>query len=103
MNSATNNGQHGAGTSRFRPSSDTLYERIGDEIVLIHMRTNQIYELSRTAARFWDLLCAGYDRVEIQQLLSEEFDVAEADLEREIEALLASLKEEGLITSNEND
>ena len=103
MNSAANKGRHGAGASRFRPSADTLHERIGDETVLIHMKTNQIYELNRTAARFWDLLCAGYDRVEIQQLLSEEFDVAEADLEREIEALLASLKEEGLITSNEND
>jgi len=33
----------------------------------------------------------------------QEFDVAEADIEREIDALLASLKEEGLITSNGDD
>jgi len=103
LNSAANDGRHGAGASRFRPSADTLYERIGDETVLIHMRTNQIYELNRTAARFWDLLCAGHDRAEIQQLVLQEFDVAEADIEREIEALLASLKEEGLITSNGDD
>jgi hypothetical protein len=62
------------------------------------MTTNQIYELNRTGARFWELLSAGNDRKTIQQLMLQEFDVAEADLDREIEAMITSLENEGLIT-----
>ena len=82
---------------RFQASSDTVYNSIGDQAVVIHMKTNQIYELNRTGARFWQLLCAGHDLEKIQQLMLQEFDVAEADLAAEIEAMLASLKNEGLI------
>ncbi|MBA3474632.1 MAG: PqqD family protein [Rubrobacter sp.] len=63
------------------------------------MRTNQIYELNQTGARFWELLSAGHDRAEIQRIMLQEFDVVEADLTAEIDTMLASLKSEGLITS----
>ena len=65
------------------------------------MRTNRIYELNRTGARFWELLCAGNCRAKIQQIMSQEFDVSEAELDREIKALLTSLENERLITSYE--
>jgi hypothetical protein len=99
----TNDDRSGAGislkASRFRPTPDVVYDRIGEEAVLIHMGTNRIYELNRTGMRFWELLCAGHDRIEIRRLMVREFDVAEADLAVEIEVMLASLKNEGLITS----
>jgi len=99
-----NNDQSGAdmshGDSRFQPNADAVYNRIGEESVLINMKTNQIYELNQTGARFWELLCAGHDRSEIQQLMLQEFDVAEDDLNREIEAMLISLKDKGLILDN---
>jgi len=97
-NSAARNEQNESGASRFQPGPDTVYERVGEGIVLVNTRTNEIYELNRTAARFWDLVCAGYDLAEIQQRMLQEFDVAKADLSREIEDLLASLKNKGLIT-----
>ena len=31
-------------------------EAVGDEVVLVHLRTNRIYTLNRTGARFWELL-----------------------------------------------
>jgi hypothetical protein len=99
----TNDDRSGAGislkASRFRPTPDVVYDRIGEEAVLIHMGTNRIYELNRTGMRFWELLCDGYDRAEIQRLMLQEFDVAEAALPVEIEAMLTSLENEGLITS----
>jgi hypothetical protein len=82
----------------FRAGPDAVYNRVGDQGVLIDMKTNRIYELNRTGARFWELLSAGHDRDEIQQLMMEEFDVTEADLAAEIEAMLASLKDKGLLT-----
>ena len=86
-------------TSLFQPAPDTVYNRIDQETVLVlHMRTNRIYELNQTGARFWELLCAGYDQATIHQLMLQEFDVAEADMVVETEVMLASLKNEDLIT-----
>ena len=65
------------------------------------MRTDRIYELNRTGTRFWELLCAGYTQTEIQQLMLQEFGVAEDDLAVEIKAMLASLQDEGLVTAYE--
>ena len=98
MDSMENKDQNESNTSRFRASSDVVYNRVGDQGVLVHMRTNQIYELNRTGARFWELLDAGHDLAEIQLRMLQEFDVAEADLAAEIEAQLALLKSEDLVT-----
>ena len=97
-NSAARNEQNESGASRFQPGPDTIYERVGEGIVLVDTRTNEIYELNRTAARFWELVCAGNDLAATQQRMLQEFDVAKADLSREIEGLLASLENKGLIT-----
>ena len=98
---ATNDDQSVAGTpqgaSRFQASSDAVYDRTGDQAVVINVKTNRIYELNRTGARFWELLYAGHDLENVQQLMLQEFDVAEADLAVEIEDMLASLKNEGLV------
>ena len=86
-----------ADTPPLQAGPDTVFNRIGDEGVLIDMRTNRIYDLNSSGARFWELLCAGHDRATIRQLMLQEFDVAEAELDREIEDMLASLKREGLV------
>lgn len=84
--------------SRFRASPHTVAQRLGDEIVLVHMKTDRIFVLNRTGARLWDLVCAGRDRADIQRLMLQEFDVNDAQLASEIETLLASLRAEGLIS-----
>ena len=62
--------------ARFRTSPDALATRVGDEIVLVHTVTDQIYVLNRTGARVWELLCDELDRTEIESRLAGEFDVA---------------------------
>lgn len=83
---------------RFRASPDALATRVGDEIVLVHTATDQIYVLNRTGARVWELLCDALDRTEIESRLAGEFDVAHADLAEEVGGLIASLVESRLIT-----
>ena len=83
---------------RFRASPDALATRVGDEIVLVHTVTDQIYVLNRTGARVWELLCDELDRTEIESRLANEFDVAQADLAAEVGGLIASLVESRLIT-----
>ncbi len=96
-NPQRNNGPGEIETSRFHASPDTVYNTIGDQSVLVHTRTNRIFELNRTGARFWELLCEGRNLGEIQQIMLREFDVAEADLRHEVEALLATLQNEDLV------
>jgi hypothetical protein len=83
---------------RFRASPDALATRVGDEIVLVHTVTDQIYVLNRTGARVWELLCDELDRTEIESRLAGEFDVAHADLAEAVGGLIASLVESRLIT-----
>jgi len=98
-----NNDHSSTDASRYRPSPDTVYDDVGDRSVLINVRTNLIYELNETGARFWQLLDAVHDLAKIKQLMLQEFDVTEADLNREIGTLLASLSNEGLIVPDEEN
>jgi hypothetical protein len=75
------------------------HERVGDEMVLVHLRTNQIYALNGTGARFWELLAAGSTREAIVAAMTAEFDVTPQALEGEIDALVAALERAGMVES----
>ena len=80
-----------------RPSTDVVYQRVGEELVLVHLKTNQIYALNETGARFWELVCEGRSRPEIESQMLEEFDVEPAALAGEIDALLVELESVGAV------
>jgi hypothetical protein len=98
--SSTGGSSQGGG-QRYRVSSDTVHNTLGDQGVLVNVRTNEIYELNQTGARFWQLLSAGHDLTRIRQLMLEEFEVDETVLDQEIKALLASLENAGLIVADD--
>jgi hypothetical protein len=76
-----------------------MTQKIGDRIVLVHLQTNQIYELNRTGARFWELLTSGLDGTRIRQTMLREFAVVESQLDQEIEALLSMLVNANLVST----
>lgn len=82
---------------RLSPSPDAIATRVGDEIVLVHLDTDQIYSLNPTGARIWELVCEVADRAEIARRMLAEFDVAPAELEAAIDELLASFAASGLL------
>lgn len=92
---------HESEPRRFRSSPDTVVERLGDELVLIHMKTDRMFLLKGTGARIWELLSTGYELVKIQQQLSKEFEATEAELATDIHDLVASLRAEQLIIPDE--
>jgi hypothetical protein len=93
-------GEDPAGRARnVRPDPDVIGQRIGDECVLVHPRTDRIYALNRTGARVWELLNAGYDRARVHEQMLQEFEVSPAQLARDIDAVLTSLQHEGLVTA----
>lgn len=83
--------------ARFRSSPDALATRVGDEIVLVDLKTDKIYSLNRTAARIWELMCADCDRAEVERRMLEEFDVARGELAEAIDELVKSMTQDGLL------
>jgi hypothetical protein len=84
--------------SSLRPSPDTVSTRVGDEVVLVHLKTERMHVLNRTGARLWELLCAGRDWAEIRGVILAEFDVTPGQLDTEMEDLIRSLREEQLVS-----
>jgi hypothetical protein len=83
-----------------RPQPDVVSRRLDEQTVLVNLRTNRIFELNRTGARFWELLGDESSESQIVEQLLGEFDVPQAQLEREVAALIESLLEEGLISND---
>jgi hypothetical protein len=82
---------------RLEPSQDVVGQRLGDEVVLVSLETNRIFELNRTGARFWELLQSETDRGRIEAQLLEEFTVTEEELSAEVDRLIKSLDDEELV------
>ena len=78
-------------------SPDVIFQRIGDQGLLAHMNTNRVFELNRTATRLWELLAEGLDQAQIQQQMSEDFEVNETQLTEEIKTLFDSLLAENFV------
>ncbi len=86
-----------ARSDALRTCSDVVARRLDDEMVLVHLRTNHIFTLSKTAAMFWELLQDGVEDAAIRRRLRQAFDIDEAELDAEISALLSRLRAEGLV------
>lgn len=76
---------------------DVVSQRVGDDVVLVHLKTNQIFALNETGARFWELLTDGRSRGEIEQVMNDEFDVEPEPLRQEIDALVADLARQDIV------
>jgi hypothetical protein len=86
---------------RFRPSPDVVAQRVGECVVLIHLKTNIIFELNRTGAVLWEHLSSGADCLELHARMLSEFDVQAQKLAAEVNAILGSLIQQGLVIAYE--
>jgi hypothetical protein len=75
-----------------------VYRELHGRVVLVDLENDRIYALNETGARLWELLAAGRSRTEIRDKLLEEFDVDPAELDGEIDSLLADLQAAGLVS-----
>jgi hypothetical protein len=87
--------------ARFRPGSDTAVEHLGDEVVLIHLKTDRLFVLNRTGSRIWELLSSGHEVTEIEQQVLGEFAATRDEVAADVRSLLESLQREQLITPDD--
>jgi hypothetical protein len=88
---------------RFQINPEAVANRMGDQVVLVHIGTDRIFELNSTAARIWDLLSLGNSREEIQKQIREEFQISDVLAAQQTEELLSSLIEERIISVGNDD
>jgi len=84
-----------------KPNPNVISRRLGDEIVLFHLDSDRFYELNGTAARFWELLSEQASSARVFEDMVREFNVGHDQLIAEANSLIASLRQENLVTSNE--
>lgn len=93
----TTNRPEGAPDEAFLAHPDVVAQRVQGEVVLVHLRTNEIYTLNETGARAWELLAEGRDRSAIRAGLADEFAADEQQVEDELGKLLDELLAKELI------
>jgi len=90
-----------SGGARYRVSADIVANRVADVMVLVNLKTDRIFSLNKTASRLWELLASGNNLDEVRANLLDEFDVPANQVDREIDEMISSFKNENLITSEE--
>jgi hypothetical protein len=80
-----------------RPASDVVARQLGESAVLIRLTTNRIYELNPTGARIWELVGTGTTVDAVLDTLSTEFDAPAETVKSEVDDLVRSLMDEGLL------
>ena len=83
--------------ARIEVSPDVIAQRLGDETILVHLDTNLMFDLNRTASRLWELAQCRLTRRQIEAQLLDEFAVDAPDLTRDVDQLLLALQDRKLI------
>lgn len=75
-----------------------ISREIDYEMVLVNLETERMFTLNDTGAQFWRLLMEGKKLDQIKQGLQVVYAVDGLELEKEIDDLLQTLLDEGLVT-----
>lgn len=86
---------------RIKQSAEVVSSRLGDAGVLVHLKTNRIFEVNATGLRIWELAGGGRRVGEIEEALRREFDVDPERLRSELLALVEEFSREGLVDDDD--
>ncbi len=82
---------------RWRPARDVLARRLDDAYVVVHLSSDEIFELNESGARVWELIEQGFGLEEMTRVLLREFDGQREAVAIETAELLQELVSVGLI------
>lgn len=84
-------------TQTLAVADHVTFQQVGNETVLLNLASGHYFGLNAVGSRIWQLLANGCARAEICNTIAAEFDAPMADIERDADALLATLLENGLL------
>ena len=76
---------------------EVVYKEIESKSVLLNLDNGSYYTLNKTGTFIWSLLDGKLDVNQLVELLTQHFDVAKDEAQKDVFALIANLKKEGLI------
>jgi hypothetical protein len=82
----------------FQIMSGVLAQQLGEELIIIHPKTDRIFLLNQTARNIWELLAENSDPSEVTKILSKEFAKDEAEIARDIDMIISYFMKEGFIS-----
>ena len=80
-----------------RISPDVVFRMLGEGAVLVHLPSNEVYELNATGSRVWALVEQGLNLDGIVAAVVAEFDIDPGTARQECEDLLGDLLARGLL------
>jgi Coenzyme PQQ synthesis protein D (PqqD) len=89
-------------TQFLQPSPDVLWQRLDDEVIVMQLKTDRIFSLNPTGARFWELIAGGMKLAAVREEMGKEFEVPPDVLAAEVDGILAHLLGEQLLIPGES-
>ena len=83
-------------------SPDVMVRKVGEESVLLDLKTERYLGLDDVSARFWDLLTSGEPIQSAYDKLLEEFEVDPDRLRHDLDAFVQELIQFGLIEQTQS-
>ena len=77
---------------------DVMFRTVGDESVLLHLKTETYLGLDPVGTRMWTLLTQSDSIEDAYQTLLREYDVESGQLRRDLEDFVAKLVENDLVS-----
>ena len=83
--------------SSLSPSPDVMVRTVGEESVLLDLKTERYLGLDEVSSRFWELLTGGRNIQSAYDILLEEFEVDPERLRQDIDDFVQELIKFGLV------
>ena len=85
-------------------SDKVLFQKLGDEAVILHLDSEEYFGLDSIGTRMWELLLGeGEGNIDKSiPLLLEEYEVEENRLKEDMNELVIALKAEKILVNQEN-
>lgn len=82
-------------------SEHVIFEQLGDNVVLLDLNSEQYFELNGVGSRIWSLLQEYSDLDEVFKVLTQEYELDEADLQAEISVFVDRLASQGWLRTSQ--
>lgn len=90
-------------STRLRIADDNVWSGLGDEVVILDLRSSSYLGLDEVGAEIWKLLAEPRTVADLEARLSALYDVDPADLSRDLRPFLEDLVDRGLVVLDGED
>lgn len=87
------------GTGHFTISTEVRTAIEGDHVGFLHIGRGRVFRSNLTGSRVWRELASGQDLSAIAAELSADYGVPQEQVEKDIEAFVTDLENQGLLTA----